>query len=59
MSNDLIAIDIEVDCKDVTKALEKLKASLKSKTLMVGNRGKRHKVVLEERTHISFGIGLI
>ena len=36
MSNDLIAIDVEVDCKDVTKALEKLKASLKSKTLMVG-----------------------
>ena len=34
MSNDPIAIDIEFECKDVSKALDRLKAHLKSQTLM-------------------------
>jgi len=34
MSDAPIAINIDFDCKDVTKALEKLKAHLKSRTLI-------------------------
>jgi len=36
MSDELIEIAVEIDCKDVTNALEKLKAVLKSRTIIEG-----------------------
>ena len=39
MSNNLIAIDIKFECKDATKALERLKAELKSRTVIMPGIG--------------------